>query len=162
MSDRGESPHISHHNLQLHPGYAQLLSWFSDPKAWIMDLSVGIVWSKDDETCMDMLLHCFISDIWGTDNIWQGWIIIQATNWPPTTPGRAQLLPWFLEKWAWTMYISSGVVVHAWWYMYRYAIPLFYEYYMRHRSQPIGAIQVTDYGITSNYTLNVLSCYPDF
>ena len=44
---------------------------------------------------------------------------------------HTQLLSWILEPRAWTMDLISGVVVQWWWGTYGYAIPLFYECYMR-------------------------------
>jgi len=46
--------------------------------------------------------------------------------------------------------------------MYGYAIPLFYECYMRHGPRLIGVNQSTDHSMTSNYTLGMLACYPGF
>ena len=156
-------------------------------------------WSKDDDICMYMLSHCFMSVVWCMDYVWQEWITPQTTPWLPTTPltcsaitliyrqkflhnvthqwcsgprkmvllwisyptflwvlhelwttsdwggspnrpqhdvqlyqRHAQLLPWLAERRAWTMYISSCVVVQRWWYMYGYAILLVYECCMMH------------------------------
>ena len=47
------------------------------------------------------------------------------------TTDMVSYYPWFLRKRAWTMYLISGVVVQEWWYMYRYAISLFYDCYTR-------------------------------
>ena len=39
----GGSPHIPHHDFQLHPRHAQLLPWFSDLGAWTMALNSSVV-----------------------------------------------------------------------------------------------------------------------
>ena len=35
---------------------------------------------------MDMLSHCFMSVIWVMKYVWHGWITLQTTTWPQTTP----------------------------------------------------------------------------
>ena len=42
-SDKGESPHIPQHDLQLHPGHTQLLPWFSDKRDCMIYLMSPIV-----------------------------------------------------------------------------------------------------------------------
>ena len=48
--------------------------------------SVVELWSKDDDACMDLLSHGFVSVIWGMDHVWQRRITPQTTSLPPTTP----------------------------------------------------------------------------
>jgi hypothetical protein len=43
--------------------------------------------------------------------------------------------------------------------MYGYAIPLFHACFVRHGPHLKGVDQQTDYGITSNYTPDILSYY---
>ena len=94
--------------------------------------------SKEDDTCMDMLACCFMNGIQGMDHIWQVWIIPQTNAWPPTTPGRTQLLPWSSKKRTWTMYRISCVVAQGRWSRYGYDITLFHEGYIMHISRLTG------------------------
>ena len=58
------------------------------------------------------------------------------------------------------MDLISSVVVQGWWYLYVYDIPLSYEYYKRYGPHLTGLGQQADHSMTSNYTQNILSCYP--
>ena len=46
--------------------------------------------------------------------------------------------------------------------MYGYAIPLFYEWYMRHGPRLTEVDHPIDHSMTSNYTPDMLSCYPGY
>ena len=62
------------------------------------------------------------------------------------------------------MNLVSGVVVGGWWYMYGHDIPLLYECYCYTRQEPslTGLDRPIDQHMTSNYTPDMLSCYPRY
>ena len=109
-----------------------------------------------------MQSHWFVSHIWGMDKVWQGWITPHTTNWPPTTARTCLAVPWLFDPRSWTMDTTGSVVVQGRWYMSRCAIPLFYQCYMRHWPSLKRVNHPTDYSMTSNYSPNMLSCYPGF
>ena len=110
--------------LSCYPGYwNQDLEPCSSPVVW---------WSKNDDTGMDMLSHCFMSVIWGMHHVWQGCTTHRPQHDHQLHPRHAQLLPWFSEPRAWTIDLIGGVVVQGWWRRYGYAIPPFYECCLRH------------------------------
>ena len=63
-----------------------------------------------------------------------------------------------LEPW----HLISGIVIQGWWRTYRYGIPLFYECYMKHELYLTGLDHPLDHHMTSNYTKDMLSCYPGY
>jgi len=63
-----------------------------------------------------------------------------------------------LEPW----HLISGIVIQGWWRTYRYGIPLFYECYMKHELYLTGLDHPLDHHMTSNYTKDMLSCYPRY
>ena len=104
-SDRGGSPHRPHHDLQLHPRYAQLFSWILDQRT----------------KSFDYAYHQWCG---GPIMMTQVWIRYASVLWvlyeTCTTPGRGksphrlhhdlqiharhtQLSPWILELRFWTM-----------------------------------------------------------
>ena len=74
-------------------------------------------------------------------------------------PWHAQLLPRIVKTRAIIMHLISDVVVYGWWCMFGYAIPLCYDYYMRHGPHLTGVDYTIDHNITSNYTPDMLSYY---
>ena len=68
----------------------------------------------------------------------------------------------FLEPRAWSMHLISGIMVQGWWYLYGYAIPLFYDYYMTQRKHLTGKDHPKDHSVISNYTQDMLRCYAVF
>ena len=76
-------------------------------------------------------------------------------------PRHAQLLAMVLRPRVWTMGFIC-VVLHWWWYMYRYTIPLYYVCYRRHVSHLTGVDHPTYYNITSSYTWDIVSCDPGY
>ena len=92
-----------------------------------------IYWSKDDDTCMDMLSHCFMSVIWGIGNVRHVWITPHTIVWPQTTRRTCSYVTLILIPRPWTMNltsVTSGIVVRGQWYMYLYATLLFYKCYI--------------------------------
>ena len=76
---------------------------------------------------------------------------------------HAQLLPYTLEgPRVWIMDLVSGVVVQWWWHRYGYAIPLFHECDMMHGPCLTCLYQQRDHGMISNYTPDMISCYPRY
>ena len=115
MYDRGESPHMPLTDLQLHPWYAQLLPWFLDPRSWTVHLTSGIV------VRMRIGVWICYSTVF--------WVTTYDMGGSPHRPHHdlqlnsrhAQLLPWFSKSRAWTMHLTSGVVVgdhNREWYAY--------------------------------------------
>ena len=77
-------------------------------------------------------------------------------------PRHDQLLPWILEPRAWTVDLTSGVVVQWWWLIYGYVMQLFHECYMRHGPHLTGVNHPTYHGMTSSYSPDILNCYPGY
>ena len=77
-------------------------------------------------------------------------------------PWYTQMLPWILEPRSWTMVLISGIVVQGWWHSYGFGISLFHDCYMSHELHLTGVDHSIDHSMTSNYTLDMLSCYPGF
>ena len=92
--------------------------------------SLVIQWYKEDDTCMDMLSHCFMSVIWGIDHVRHVWITPHTTAWSQTTCRTRLVVTLILDPRAWTIHLTSGVVIRWQWYMYWCSTPLFYECYI--------------------------------
>ena len=83
---------------------------------------------------------------------------------PQLHPRHDQLLPWFSEPRAWTMYLISDIV---WWFkndgtgmdMLSHWCD---KWYIRHGTCLIGVNHPRADNITSNYTSDMLSCYTGF
>ena len=79
-----------------HPTYRFMTSNYTPdmlscyPEYWNEELELWspsiMEWSKDNYLDIDMLSHCFMSDIWVIDYVWQRWIPPQTIAWPPTVP----------------------------------------------------------------------------
>ena len=135
-SDRGGAPSWwTQYHLQLHHIHAQLLPWILEPTK-SMDIISDVVvqgWWHMYRYTVPLFYECYMRygpHLTGVDHPTDH---IMASNY---TPDMLSLLPWFLEPRAWTMDLISGVVVQGWWYMCGYAIPLFYECYMRAWTTP--------------------------
>ena len=147
-SDRGESPHRPQHDIQLHSGHAQLLLWFFGEKGLN---NVPHQWGSDSR----MMIHVWIyyptvlCVFYGACITYDR--VNHLTNKSMTSNYTKDMLSCYTEFWkqrAWTMYLISGVVVQECWYMYGYAIPLFYECYMRHGPHMTGVNHPIDHIIT--------------
>ena len=119
-------------------------------------------WSKDDDIYMYMLCLCYTKVIWDMDYVFQGWITPQIKAWSPTIPRTCSDATIVLGPKSLNHGPISVVVVQGRWYMYVHAISLFYECYMRYGLCLTGMNHLTDHIMTSNYTPNMLSCYPGF
>ena len=74
------------------------------------------------------------------------------------TPDMLRYYPRCWNKSAWTICLSSVIVFKGWWYMYGYAISLFYECYMRNGPRLTGVNHPSGHVMTSNYTPYMLRC----
>ena len=161
-SDRGESPHRPQHDLQLHPGHAQILP------SLLKQISLNNM-PQQCYSVQRMMIHvwiCYLTVLWVLYEEWttsdRGESPLRPCHDLQLYPRHAQMLPWLLNPRAWTMNLSSGIVVQGRWYIYEYPIPQFYECYTRHGPCLEGGNHPTDHIMTSNYTQDMLRCYPVF
>ena len=77
-------------------------------------------------------------------------------------PVHVQLLPWFSDKRACVIYPISPIVAQGRWHRYEYAIPLFYECYMRHGPHLTGVNHPADHIMIFNCTPYLFSYYPSY
>ena len=116
-----------------------------------------------------MMIHvwiCYTTASWVLDEAWTTSNRGESPHRPrhdlQLHPEHAQLLPWVLNPVAWTMDLGSGLVIQGWWYIYGYVIPLLHECYMTHEQCLIGVNHPRDHSMASNFTLDLLCCYPCF
>ena len=77
------------------------------------------------------------------------------------TPDMLQCYPGSQTYIDWTMHLIICVVVEGLWCSYEYSTTPFHECDISHGSRLTGVDHPTDHIMTSNYTLDMLSCYPD-
>ena len=77
---------------------------------------------------------CYPTVLWvlyeGMYHVWQGRMTPQSIISPPTTPKTCSAVTLVIGTKS--MDIIIGLVVQGWWHGYGYAVPLFYECYMRY------------------------------
>ena len=105
-------------------------------------------------------ISCVLYESWSTSA--RGGSSHRPPNDHKLHPRHAQLLPWILEPRSWIIILISHVVVQGLWCRYGYGIPPFHVCYMSHEPYLAGVHQVLDSHITTNYTLDIFSCYPGY
>ena len=163
-SDRLESANRLVHDHQLHLRHAQPLPWILELRAWTMHLISGVVvviewWWWMDGYNMQPLYECYMrhgphligmnhtTDHFNfmTFNYTQTYLAVTLDIGRTKNHGPHQ----------WACSDTKG-----WWHRYRYTIPPFHECYMRHGPRLTDLDHPTYHHMTSNCTLDILSCYP--